>query len=83
MNCQLLDCQLFFLSPTKTYTVPTTSNRSHNRRSTTFTQSCVEMSTQEEAPADNRDALEVLEAEAKEWDKVRLLNRSPSTTTVC
>jgi len=32
---------------------------------------------EEAAPADSRDALEVLEAEAKEWDKVRFSLASP------
>lgn len=27
--------------------------------------------TKDDAPVDNRDALEVLESEAKEWEKVR------------
>ncbi len=29
------------------------------------------MATEDEPPVDTRDALEVLELEAKEWDKVR------------
>jgi hypothetical protein len=32
----------------------------------------------EETPVDTRDALEVLESEAKEWDKVRATQRPPS-----
>jgi hypothetical protein len=32
------------------------------------------MSAKEDPPTDTRDALEVLEAEAKEWDKVRLVD---------
>jgi hypothetical protein len=31
------------------------------------------MATNEETPVDTRDALEVLESEAKEWEKVRRL----------
>ena len=33
------------------------------------------MATRDEAPADTRDALEVLESEAKEWDKDAEIDR--------
>ena len=33
------------------------------------------MATKDEAPADIRDALEVLESEAKEWDKDAEIDR--------
>lgn len=32
------------------------------------------MATTDDTPVDTRDALEVLESEAKEWDKVKLQN---------
>jgi DnaJ family protein C protein 8 len=34
----------------------------------------------DDAPVDNRDALEVLESEAKEWEKVRSSTTATSTT---
>lgn len=38
------------------------------------------MATTDDAPIDTRDALEVLESEAKEWDKVTFATESEGAT---